>query len=465
MSTTATSVSALPPADDVCRLTVQGLSKRADLAVPATMTIGQLLPVLLPDLLEEGALGTAWVLQRLGGGPLDPDTTIEALDLREGEILHLRPSSRAMTAMEFDDIAVGVAALVGARTDRVRPDVTRALLLAAGCLGLAAFVAGAFTARPEPLISPALGAGAVALIVTCIVLVRSAGDTAAGVSAGLCGCVLAMLAGLTAFQRGGNALAVSPRDVMVAGAAVMAAAVTVLATRRVPVALFGAVLATGTYGLIGAWLSLAFHWAPAKPAAVLAVAIFVAANRTTRLIVRAARLRVPLLPRNTRELQEDADPEPSAEVASRSDTAIGYLDALVLAAAATFAVAAALLACGTQWADWVLALDIGAAALLRARKMGGMWQCTALSVSGTVGIALVLAEGVARAGRLDAVLLLAVLLLAGVALLGARRMPGRRQPPIWGELADRLEMLTALALIPVLLQVLHVYGYFRSLIG
>jgi transposase len=62
--------------------------------------------------------------------------------------------------------------------------------------------------------------------------------------------------------------------------------------------------------------------------------------------------------------------------------------------------------------------------------------------------------------------LLAVGLVAGVLLVvGAARLPGRRQAPVWAHLADRLEALTALALVPLLLQVLHVYAYVRSLAG
>ena len=53
-----------------------------------------------------------------------------------------------------------------------------------------------------------------------------------------------------------------------------------------------------------------------------------------------------------------------------------------------------------------------------------------------------------------------------VALLAAaRRLPGRRLLPIWGQLADTAELWTSIALIPLLLQLLHVYARFRALIS
>ena len=44
-------------------------------------------------------------------------------------------------------------------------------------------------------------------------------------------------------------------------------------------------------------------------------------------------------------------------------------------------------------------------------------------------------------------------------------MPGRRLRPYWGRLVDILESFTAVALLPLLLQVLHVYGLMRGLAG
>ena len=154
------------------------------------------------------------------------------------------------------------------------------------------------------------------------------------------------------------------------------------------------------------------------------------------------------------------------ELSWRTATAVSYLDSFTVASAAVFITTFVLLTRSPGWPGWVLSLLLAGAVLLRAREMGGVWQCTALSVAGTAGIALVLISGTGRNGPLSAAVLLAALLVIGALLLvAAGRVPGRRQTPVWGHLADQLEGLTAFALVPVLLQLMHTYAYFRSLIG
>jgi type VII secretion integral membrane protein EccD len=463
--TTATSASRRAPRADVCRLTVAGLSKRADVAVPMTMAIGELLPVVLPHVTDEDERARPWVLQRLGGAPLDTDGTAGTLNLRDGETLYLRPAAQALPAIEFDDIAVGVAACVQKRGDRVGPAVIRHIILAAGCTGLAGFAAACLVIRPGGMAVPAFGAAAVIMIAVCAALSRVADGIPTSIAAGLYGCAFAALAGLSV-SRADGALDLGRKDVLLAGAAAVVAAAVILAAARVPVAPFGAVLAIGVFTLVGAGLTLAFHWKPAWSAGLVAVVVFIAGSRVVQMALRAARVRVPLLPRTSAELLEDAGPEPAQQLARRTETALGYLDSLVLSSAATFAAASAFLALGTQWADWVLALSLSGAALLRGRGMGGIWQCAAMTLSGSAGLVFVLIVGVHRAGSpAGAALAVAAFAVAAALLASAAWLPGRRHAPVWGQLADRLEMLTALALVPLLLQVLHVYAQLRSLSG
>src|ERR1700761_1826906 len=185
--TTATSPHLAGPGTDLCRITVIGPAGRVDLAIPAGTTMAQLLPVLLIHVVAESERAQPWVLQGLGAEPLAADGTAESLDLREGEILYLRPAPQAMPVLEFDDAAIGVADSLEARGDRIRPAVTRRLLLGVGSLMLAVFGAGCFTVRPGWLIAPALGVAAVVLLASAILLSRSIADTAAGVIGGLWG--------------------------------------------------------------------------------------------------------------------------------------------------------------------------------------------------------------------------------------------------------------------------------------
>jgi ESX secretion system protein EccD len=451
---------------DLCRLTVEGTAKRADLAVPVTMTMGGLLPALLPHVVSEEDRARPWVLQRLGGAPLDVDGTAESLDLREGETLYLRPAVAAMPVMEYDDVAVGVAASVEARTDGVSPAVIRRILLSGACLGLAGFAAACFMARPAWVPVVVLSAAATVLIVGCVVLTRGFRDMIAGAIAGLYGCAFVALVALATTRQADGTLELGHKAALLASAYAVLAAGVVLVAARVPFMFFGTVLVTGMAVLISGWLTLAFHWPAAHAVALVAVVMFIAGGRYVRIVLRAARLRVPLLPRTAKELQEGIDPEPAAGLALRVGTALGYLDSLVFSSSVMFAVACAFLARGGQWADWALGPLLSAAVLLRGRGMGGAWKRAALSLSGTIGILFALITPVHGAGMTAMAMLLAVLLAgASVLLVGASPLTDRRHPPIWAHLADRLEMLTALTLVPLLLQVLHVYAYFRALIS
>jgi hypothetical protein len=58
-----------------------------------------------------------------------------------------------------------------------------------------------------------------------------------------------------------------------------------------------------------------------------------------------------------------------------------------------------------------------------------------------------------------------VVLAAGLLLLGGERLPGKRFRPYWGRAVEIFELITAIAVLPILLQVLHVYTFMRNLAG
>ncbi|MFC1436454.1 EsaB/YukD family protein, partial [Streptacidiphilus sp. N1-3] len=148
---------------EVCRLTVVGPGGSADLAVPVATPVSALLPVLLRRLGAPAVEpGTAWVLQRLGEDPLDPDGTVESHRLRHGETLHLRPADDPLPALHFDDLADGVAHVVSARPGRWEPRTTRGLALALSVLALLALAVGLLGGGPGA--ATALGAGTTAVL-------------------------------------------------------------------------------------------------------------------------------------------------------------------------------------------------------------------------------------------------------------------------------------------------------------
>lgn len=452
----------------VCRLTVAGPERSVDLAVPGGVTVGVLLPVLadrLGDQDDPGGVGH--VLQRLGGEPLDPDATVEALGLRDGEVLHLRRADEALAPMIFDDLADGVAAVINARPDRWRPELTRRLFTGLSCLTLLALAAVVLTSPAGLHVAAECGAVAVALIAASLVVGRApAADRGSALVTGVAGWCFAALAGLTV-RHGTAALPLPDRqELLTGGACAVAAALVLLIAGKVSARVFGALLVVALATESGAGLALGFDWDATTATTVVAVTLFVLSAVAPRLVLRLAGLRVPQLPRNADELQQDTEPRTQRELDRRVADADTYLTLFTVGASAVYATAMVLLTRDSGWFEWLLALTLAAAVTLRSRGVTETGQRVALALAGTLGLILALVWLFVPGGPVGHVSLTVVLLAAAaLLLLGALRLPTIRLLPIWGHTADILEMVTAIALVPLLLQHLHVYWYFRSLAG
>jgi ESX secretion system protein EccD len=450
---------------EVCRLTVRSPERRCDLALPVTAAVGEVLALIMPEP-EPDETRAGWVLQRLGGPPLDPGATPESLGLRDGEVLYVNPVSDALPEADFDDVSVGVAQAVAGRADQWRPEFTGRLLLGAGAVVVVAYCAVAVRSRPHWL-----GALALVLAATCLTLwsALAAPRQRAGrigvVVGGLAACAIGALAGLSARHAAAGLFTLDRRALLAlgVGAAVPALA---LCAARLPLSLFGALTGCAVTALLGAALAGALHWDATRTAALLAVVVFATGALDLRIVLRVARLWVPQLPRTTQELQQDIEPEEQAVVTRRAGHAVALLNALFLTAAVLNAVACALLARQPGWIGWTLATALCAAVLLRARALTVAWQRAGLALSGAAGLAFVVVARSAALGPADRALLLLGLLLTVAGLVAtARRLPRRRLLPVWGYTADLLETWSAVALVPLLCQLLHVFAHLRALIG
>ncbi|MEV7320199.1 type VII secretion integral membrane protein EccD [Streptomyces sp. NPDC093970] len=462
-----TSVSGGAGGGEACRLTVVGTRGRSDLALPVSATVGALLPVLVSHVVAPDDTDGPWVLQRLGGEPFDPDGTPESLGLRDGETLYLRSASEALPALHFDDLADGVAITISARPDRWRPAATHRLFLGLACLALAFLAAAVVTAggRQVALYS---GAAALVLLARGTVDARAPGsaDGLTPILTGLAACVFAGVAGLSALHGAAGIVSPDRYDVMWGAACAGVAGSAVLVGGHGPQALFGTVLLTSLAAECGAVLTVQMNWDAARASSVVVSFMFPLLLAGPGLSLRLASLRVPLLPRTAEELQRDIDPDPEGRVRARVLAADAYLTVIAFATSLVSAVSFALLVRAGSWAETSLAAVFGVALLLRARVAGGIWQRTPLTFSGALGVGLVALYGPASDGQ-GAHAALAVALLGAVLLLltAARRLPSTRLLPVWGHLAEVLDVCTALALLPLLLQVLGMYGYLRGLGG
>jgi type VII secretion integral membrane protein EccD len=104
------------------RVTVVAPRTRIDVALPADVSVADLLPMLLEMAKETtsdgGARHGGWCLAKLGDSPLDPSRTLGALGVVDGDMLQLRKRSENPPPPLYDDV---VDAIAEAAPDSYRP--------------------------------------------------------------------------------------------------------------------------------------------------------------------------------------------------------------------------------------------------------------------------------------------------------------------------------------------------------
>jgi type VII secretion integral membrane protein EccD len=178
-----------------------------------------------------------------------------------------------------------------------------------------------------------------------------------------------------------------------------------------------------------------------------------------RIGIRFARIRGPQLPRTADELQYDIEPAPAEQMVRQTAYADGYLTIASIATAVVFTACFPFLI-GEGLFPGLLALLVSAAVLMRSRALLGSWQRVPLAVAGSVGLvlfALSLIEPLATNWRGASAFGLALVFF--LLVLAMLRPPPRRLLPIWGHLANWLETLSAVAVIPILLELFGVYSW------
>ncbi|MFJ8582312.1 type VII secretion integral membrane protein EccD [Micromonospora sp. NPDC093277] len=454
------------------RLVVAGPRRRIDIAVPADVVVADLLPALLHHLGEEladaGLAHGGWILQRLGEAPFDEQASVGSLALRDGETVFLRPQADQIPPVHFDDVIDGVATAVSERSGLWRPEMVPVAAVTAAAV--AAAVSLVVLALPGPAADRSLVAAVLGLLslVGAFAYARGLGDRRFGVLSAATATAAAALAGLTVPD-----LMSTPAAPVLGGAQTLAgstaaAIAAVLAGylaghRR---AAFVAVAAAAAFGALGGGLTVA-GLSGAQSAGVVAVVATLLVVSVPLAAARLARIRLAPLPTKPEHLQEDIDPEPSAPLLARGAGADRGMTALYAGGGAATAVALVVLAAHGGWAAVLLVVLVAVARLLMIRPMTSAWHRLAVGLPAVLGLAAVAVAGLAGASswvRLGAGLGLApgaVLVL----FLVARALGERRPSPYWGRAGDLLQLLSTVALVPVLLQVMGVYAVARGLGG
>jgi type VII secretion integral membrane protein EccD len=450
-------VTTTSPLSGFSRITLSAPSTRADVAVPNSVPVAAFLPVLLRQLgqdLEVAHPGHGgWRLCRMDGRRLDLSRSMDANEVRDGDVLVLQPLNAVVDDPLYDDVVelVGKHAVGERWTPRERRAAAAVL---GGLAALATLAALARMPRHGVLEASICVAVAVVLLLGGLAVSRAAGDLAGGG-------FVAMFAG--PFAAVGAALYLSggwdrERLLVACGALLLVAAVLPGMVGGYEAVAGGYVVLAG-FGALGGLLAVLDDNGATRPAAIVAPLALAATTIFPSLALRLARLPRPKLAATAPELAELSGDVDEATTSERVANARALLTGLTAGALAVAAVGCIVLgSANLGWARALAAVLVGLV-FLRARLYAarqpvlvalfgagaaaagiGVWALTATTdrrLVVTVGVAAVLAVGALVVGT----------------------TAGRWEPsPRQRRLADVLETLLLVSVAPLVLGVWDVYS-------
>lgn len=457
------------------RVTVVAPRTRIDVALPADVSVADLLPMLLEMSRETaqdgGARHGGWCLAKLGDAPLDPSRTLASLGVVDGELLQLRRRAENPPAPLYDDVVDAIAEAEPASFRPWTKETARRIGHVAGALAL---VVSSVTLLLGGL-NPAFHlAAAIVGAVATIACVAVGATVARGYAAPTTGVIIAAAGGLPlAFVAGMN-IVPGPqnlRPAMLLGSAlvvVVAAASIMLIGTGITTFIAGA-----TAGLFGAVAftvaTIVPGQAPAGIAAGAAAVALAGVSALPRVTIQLAKLPLPTVPSNAEDLKEDTGFPDFAVIERRAGIAHDYMTGMIIGCGAVASVSAVIAAAAPSSATPVfgaiMAVVVAAVLLLRARSYANSQQAVALQVSGIVAAAGVFAGWLATASPL--VLLLFVfgtlVLVAAAALVLGVVFPDQKFSPPLRRTVDIIEAILIAAVLPLSLAVMNLYTVLRHL--
>lgn len=450
------------PVVDLTRVTVRGPGRQLDIALPDHAPLAELLPELLrragEGLADQGERHGGWALRRADGTPLVLGQPLSGQGVPDGATLYLVPARTEWPELDYDDVVEAIAASARQRGRAWNPVATRAASLVVAGLGLAAalFVLPRSGAGGQAVPGAALLALAVAalLLAAGVIASRAYRDEVAG--AGLAGYALP-------WAFGGGWLLL-PGDgagrLLVASGALLLVAVSGAVGVRYPPRLFVGGITAALAGVAGALVGLAV--APVGAAAIALAGLVTGMAAVPMLAVRLGRLPAPTSATATAP-HRAADPDLVRAAVIRSDEVL--TGALLGISAAAVACALVLARDGGTAPRLLVAVSAGTF-LLRARLFPVVRHRVPLLAAGVVGLGLLVtgtAGALPSSGRTGlAVLLVAAALLV---LVASARYRERTASPYLGRLADVLDAVCVVSVVPVAAAVLGLYTRMRGLAG
>jgi len=201
-------------------------------------------------------------------------------------------------------------------------------------------------------------------------------------------------------------------------------------------------------------------------AAVLVSLVLAVVPTLPLLAIRLGKLPMPALPVSAEDLLKDEPTPPRSMVYAAVVRSDELLTGMLLGAALVSIVGELVLIRSADATASVLVALVAGASLLRARLFPTVRQRVPLLTIGLTGVIVLalgsmLLDAATRLAVVAPVLLVAAGLVAAAGLAYSRRAPS----PYLGRIADILDVVLVIAVVPVACGVLGLYGYVRGLGG
>ncbi|WP_026424151.1 type VII secretion integral membrane protein EccD [Actinokineospora inagensis] len=450
------------------RVTVVAPRTRIDVALPADVSVADLLPMLLEMANETtpdgGARHGGWCLAKLGDSPLDPSRTLGSLGVVDGDMLQLRKRAENPPPPLYDDV---VDAIAESTPDSYRPWTKETANRIGHIAGALALLAGAFAVlMAGPLwggsnLGPAIAAGAGAVIAVALGAVL-----ARGYQARTTGVLVAAAGGLPlAFVSGFSIVPGEPGrpSLLLASALVLIVASASIMLIGAGVTTFVAAGSAAALGVIAfAVATLIDHPAAGIAAGAVAVALG-ALSVLPRLTIQLARLPLPNVPGSAEDLKEDTGFPDYRSIERRAGLAHEYMTGMIIGCGAVTAIGAIVSAAAPGAWGVVLGAVAVLVLLLRARTYANGSQAIALLATGMLGTAGIVLGWLFTADTFSRLLWVfgaLVLLAAGALVLGVVFPEQRFSPPL-RRTVEIFEAACITAVLPLALAVMDLYSVLR----
>lgn len=465
------------------RVTVVAPSTRIDLALPADVSVADLLPMVLEMAREAttdgGSRHGGWCLAKLGDThPLDPSHTLASQGIVDGDMLQLRKRADNPPPPLYDDV---VDALADAEPGTYRPwtkETAARIGHIAGALALIAAAIALGLAGPVVLLHPEIGAiqsiayQIVAAMTAAVVAIFATGvgrivtrayaaPTTGTVIAGAGGLSMAFVAGFNIVP--GDGLA--PRLLLASALVLIFAAISLMMLGTGIITFIAAAVA-------GLFATISFLVATLAPvnidagiAAGAAAVGLAGISLLPRLTIQLAKLPLPHVPGTADDLKEDTSYPDYRTIERQTGVAHQYMTGLIIGCGLVAAIGAIFSAFSGVWGK-IFAVVVAAVLLLRGRNYANGSQAKALLLNGLLaagGVTTGLLVQVAGSPLAVAWVFPPLLLLGILSLVFGVVFPHRRFSPVQRRTVDILEAVLIALVLPLALAVMDVYMQIRDL--